>query len=108
MTPDQYRFFDDAVIEKQRLSGENKALNSAIIALKTAHKADSSANVKLESVIAMNGEKEAIHTTNINLLQDGLDSANKKKILNRKFAISGWGTLTVEAIIVGAVIFLRR
>ncbi|HRG36910.1 MAG TPA: hypothetical protein PK289_00100 [Bacteroidia bacterium] len=96
MTPDQYRFFDESVIEKQRLAAENKALNSAIKALQNAHVADSTANVKLESVIALHGEKEAIRVQKINLLQDDVDGKANQITRNRKIAIIGWGSFTIE------------
>ena len=107
MTPDQYRFFDESVIEKQRLASENKSLNSAIIAIREAHVADSTANVKLESVIALHGEKEAIQNQTINLLQDDVDKFKIKTVRNRRIAIAGFGSVTLEAIIIAGFIYFR-
>lgn len=109
MTPDQYRFFDESVIEKQRLAGENKVLNSAITALREAHVADSTANAKQESVIALNGEKEAIRVQKINLLQDDVDGKAIQITRNRKIAIIGWGSFTIETglVILGIWVLTR-
>lgn len=96
MTPDQYRFFDESVIEKQRLAGENKALNSAVKSLKEAHEADSTANAKLETVLALNGDKEAVYKHDIHLLQDDVDGKAGQITRNRKIAIIGWGSFTIE------------
>ena len=107
MTPDQYRFFDESVIEKQRLASENKALNSAITALREAHVADSTANAKQETVIALHGEKEAIRVQKINLLQDDVDKYKGKTVRNRRIAIAGFGTVTLEALIIAGFIYFR-
>ncbi len=108
LTPSEYRFYAGAVIDKQVLKKDTARLNFAVKKLIKSHVADSLSIIKLEDVGVKYGEKEAIHTQKINLLQDDLESANNKKILNRKFAIAGWGTLTFEAILVGAYIYLKR
>ena len=96
LTPNEYRFYAGAVIDAQVLKKDTSRLNSAVKSLIKAHVADSTANAKQESVIALHGEKEAVYTHKINLLQDDIDGKTGQITRNRKIAIIGWGSFTIE------------
>lgn len=96
LTPNEYRFYAGAVIDAQVLKKDTIRLNSAVKKLVKAHVADSMSIVKLEDVGVKYGEKEAIHTQKINLLQDDVDGKAGQITRNRKIAIIGWGSFTIE------------
>lgn len=107
LTPKEYRFYAGAVIDTQVLKKDTARLNFAVKELVKAHAADSTAIAKQESVIALNGEKEAIRVQKINLLQDDVDKYKGKTVRNRRVAIAGFGTVTLEALIIAGFIYFR-
>lgn len=107
LTPNEYRFYAGALVDAQILKKDTALLKSAIKTLQYAAKKDSVIISKQASVIALSGDKEAIYTQDINLLQDKVDNLNTKVIRNRKIAIVGFGTVTLEALIIAGFIYFR-
>lgn len=107
LTPNEYRFYAGAVIDAQVLKKDTARLNFAVKELIKAHTADSLADVKSKSVIALSGEKEAVYIHDLNLAKDDVDKFKIKTVRNRRIAIVGFGTVTLEALIIAGGIYFR-
>ena len=107
LTPKEYRFYAGAVIDAQVLKKDTARLNFAVKKLIKAHAEDSLAIVKLEDVKAKNGEKEAVYIQDLSLCKDDVDKYKDKTVRNRRIAIAGFGTATIEALIIAWFIYFR-
>jgi hypothetical protein len=107
LTPKEYRFYAGAVIDAQVLKKDTVRLNFAVKKLVKAHVEDSLVIVKLEDVGVKYGEKEAVYIQDLNLCKDDVDKYKGKTVRNRRIAIAGFGTVTLEALIIAGFIYLR-
>lgn len=105
LTPDEYRFYAGAVIDRQALVKDTTRLNSAISDLRFQNSSLNSDLVKSRDVEAKMYEKGIILEGKVSELENSLDTANIKVVRNRKIAIVGWGIAVVETIAIGMGVY---
>jgi len=108
LTPEQYRFYAGAVIDKQTLVKDTTHLNGIIndLSFKTV-----SLESDLERCALINdkmGEKEAIYENTIGKLQDAVDKYKIKTVRNRRIAIVGFGFVTLEGLIIAGFVYFNH
>lgn len=108
LTPAQYRFFDEAVIDRQTLKKDTHDLSGAIYDLKGVIGSLRRDSATSADIRAKNGEKEAIYIQTISLKNDTIYSERIKKIRNRKIAGVTTGVSILEAIVIAMAIILGR
>lgn len=106
LTPNEYRFYAGAVIDKQTLKKDTALLKSAIKELQTKNQSFERSIVKNDSVMSLMYQKEAVYAHDIDLLKDDVDKFKKKTVRNRRLAIYGWGGFFGGATILGGLVYL--
>ena len=106
LTPKEYRFFDEAVIDRQTLKKDTHDLKGAISDLHSVIGSLRRDSTTSADIRAKSGEKEAIYVHKIDTLSDKVDALNVKVIRNRRAAIVGGGVSILETalIILGLIL----
>ena len=105
ITPNEYRFYVGAVIDRQFLILDTARLDSVITGLRFEIGSLESSLAKSEAVGEKMGEKEAIYTHKIDELFDDVDKYKKKTVRNRRLAIVGGFASVVEAVVISLGVY---
>ncbi len=100
LTPNEYRFYAGAVIDRQAMAKDTTRLKEAIFDLKTNNASLESDLAKSRDVEAKMGEKEAIYVHKIDTLSDAVDKYKIKTVRNRRMAIVGGGVSVLETVLI--------